>query len=50
MYNISMVLSQINILQSSEFFNTAKSTVLDIIMSLSNLSTDYCRIFENTLE
>lgn len=50
MYNISMVLSQINILQSSDFFNASKRTVLDIIMGLSNLSTDYFRMVENILE
>lgn len=50
MYNIKMVLSQINILQFIDLFNASKRTVMDIIMSISNLSTDYLIMVENILE
>ncbi|WP_279051455.1 3-hydroxy-3-methylglutaryl-CoA lyase [Cedecea davisae] len=48
-YNIGVVLSQINILQSGNFFNASKRTVLDMIMGLSNLNADYRAIVEATL-
>lgn len=50
MYNIRMVLSQINILQFIDLFNASKRTVMDIIMSILNLSTDYLIMVENILE
>lgn len=46
-YNIEMVLEQVKILRSQDFFKASQRDIIDIVMGYKNLNADYRKSIEN---